>query len=828
MIKIKGNPYSIDQPAEALFYGRQEQVDKLVANLTTPTAGSFALIGGRRFGKTSLLRAIERQLWAAFVCPTDEAYRVIPVYINLLGDEIESWSDFFPLVIDILADQIAEHCSDIVDDSWITVLPANSGRPVHRIFAKMLIKLCQSAARSGNPVRVLLLLDETEEILDKAWRTELFNKLRWLIYEEPSTRNYLKIILAGSSNFYNDTRQSSSPLWGAVTFEFLMAFSEQETRRLIQEPCDSQVPELIERDIVQYSGGHPYIVQYLMHHLWQDGLPEIPPRRVAELSERFMREQWPHFNRWSKSIGAMGCQAYSILLSRAEWTKEGAIRQAIGGPTPELVPALTALCYHGWAIHDAEWRYLAVGELFRDWFTRNVGLGLMRDTVQEHRGENFMDTISILFLAADPTNASRLRLGEEFREIDEQLTLAKQRDHFNLALPQLSLRPKDIARALLNVQPQIVHFSGHGTAEGALCFENEIGQTHLVQPDALAALFEQFADQVNCVLLNACYSEIQAKEIAEYVEFVIGMNQAIGDKAAIAFAIGFYQALGAGRSIEEAYKLGCVQIRLQGIPEHLTPVLVKKGQAKPLPQEATELQSTVERRQPLNGVAISLKFNEEGLAIEDEQEIKAALVEALFATENQAQVTFDVELEPLEVVKACINSIESEDASPENRIIKVNLLRQARALEAKHKAATLALSLLLLPPLRHHFVSVDELIECLNGLARLSFDFQCDQSTSSLSLDIYRKDDPKLNTVIWIDETEQEESKTHSGWKNIFAVLRIGCDLLDLPINIRFRKAIPAIVLMIAFEAIRTGQDVHNLIDLSKVLDLYSWSVGLH
>lgn len=50
------------------------------------------------------------------------------------------------------------------------------------------------------------------------------------------------------------------------------------------------------------------------------------------------------------------------------------------------------------------------------------------------------------------------------------------------------------------------------------------------------------------------------------------MNQAIGDDAAISFAIGFYQALGAGRSIEDAYKLGCVQIRLQGIPEHLTPV----------------------------------------------------------------------------------------------------------------------------------------------------------------------------------------------------------------------------------------------------------------
>lgn len=185
--------------------------------------------------------------------------------------------------------------------------------------------------------------------------------------------------------------------------------------------------------------------------------------------------------------------------------------------------------------------------------------------------------ISVLFLAADPTDATRLRLGEEFREIDEQLKIAKHRDHFKLELPQLSLRPKDISGALLNAQPQIVHFSGHGTAEGALCFENMTGESHLVHPDALAALFEQFADRVNCVLLNACYSEIQANAIGKHIDNVIGMNKAISDKAAIAFAIGFYQALGAGRTIEEAYKLGCVQIRLQNIPEHLTPVLIRRG-----------------------------------------------------------------------------------------------------------------------------------------------------------------------------------------------------------------------------------------------------------
>lgn len=129
---------------------------------------------------------------------------------------------------------------------------------------------------------------------------------------------------------------------------------------------------------------------------------------------------------------------------------------------------------------------------------------------------------------------------------------------------------------MLDLEPQIVHFSGHGESTGALQFENQIGQTHFVQPDALAALFEPFASQINCVLLNACYSDIQAKAVAEHIEYVIGMNQAVGDEAAIAFSVGFYQALGAGRTIEDAYKLGCVQIRLWNIPEHLTPMLIKK------------------------------------------------------------------------------------------------------------------------------------------------------------------------------------------------------------------------------------------------------------
>ncbi|BAY32115.1 hypothetical protein NIES2107_40010 [Nostoc carneum NIES-2107] len=97
----------------------------------------------------------------------------------------------------------------------------------------------------------------------------------------------------------------------------------------------------------------------------------------------------------------------------------------------------------------------------------------------------------------------------------------------------------------------------------------------------MAALFKEVSEQIHCVVLNACYSEAQAKAIANHIPFVIGMNQAIGDKAAIAFAVGFYKALGANYSVEKAYRFGCVEIQLQDIPENLTPVLLckKKSQA---------------------------------------------------------------------------------------------------------------------------------------------------------------------------------------------------------------------------------------------------------
>ncbi len=186
---------------------------------------------------------------------------------------------------------------------------------------------------------------------------------------------------------------------------------------------------------------------------------------------------------------------------------------------------------------------------------------------------------TILFLAANPKNSTPLDLTHEVKEIDAGLQRSLHRSQFQLE-QVWAVSPGDVQRAMLDHKPQIVHFSGHGMGENGLVLENVIGQAQLVQSRALAGLFKLFADTVECVVLNACYSEVQAIAIAQCIPYVIGMNQAVGDRAASLFAVGFYDALGAGESIEFAYKMGCNRIALEGIAEDFIPVIKRTTDAR--------------------------------------------------------------------------------------------------------------------------------------------------------------------------------------------------------------------------------------------------------
>lgn len=181
----------------------------------------------------------------------------------------------------------------------------------------------------------------------------------------------------------------------------------------------------------------------------------------------------------------------------------------------------------------------------------------------------------ILVLSANPKNTDRLRLDQEFREIEEALNRSKYRDQFEI-LSKWAVRPRDMSRAILDYEPNIIHFSGHGIGDNGILLEDDGGQAKLVDSDTLAKLFKLFSQSLECVVLNACYSDSQANIICQHIDYVIGMNAAIQDRSAIEFAVGFYDGLGKGKDYDFAYNLGCHYISMDGIQQADVPQLRKK------------------------------------------------------------------------------------------------------------------------------------------------------------------------------------------------------------------------------------------------------------
>ena len=104
--------------------------------------------------------------------------------------------------------------------------------------------------------------------------------------------------------------------------------------------------------------------------------------------------------------------------------------------------------------------------------------------------------------------------------------------------------------------------------------EDDSGKSHPVSGQALNHLFSTLNDNIKCVVLNACYSEQQARAIAQNIDYVIGMSDAIEDSSAVNFTAAFYQALAYGRDLKTAFNLGCGQIEMGNSGEQEIPLLI--------------------------------------------------------------------------------------------------------------------------------------------------------------------------------------------------------------------------------------------------------------
>lgn len=175
------------------------------------------------------------------------------------------------------------------------------------------------------------------------------------------------------------------------------------------------------------------------------------------------------------------------------------------------------------------------------------------------------EKIRILFLSANPWTTSRILVDEEAREIFERIQEGRYRDRFEL-YKHAATRPIDLQRLLLLFRPHIVHFSGHGNKRQRLILGGPPGRGKTVDRQGLVELLALYSSHLRLVLLNACFTKIQARLISEVIDYAVGTGRGIGDKAGIAFAGAFYRALGFGKSIKEAFESAKAELALTRMP----------------------------------------------------------------------------------------------------------------------------------------------------------------------------------------------------------------------------------------------------------------------
>ncbi|MBS5936802.1 CHAT domain-containing protein [Clostridium sp.] len=191
--------------------------------------------------------------------------------------------------------------------------------------------------------------------------------------------------------------------------------------------------------------------------------------------------------------------------------------------------------------------------------------------------QSIPENIKVLFMASNPIGTSQLQLGEEARAINEMIRKSEHRDSIKFE-SRWAARPLDILQSINELNPDIVHFSGHGCETGDLVLQNADGTIKLVKKEAIVQTIMTSSDKIRLVFFNTCFSYEQAMAVVEHVEAAIGMNNSIGDEAACIFAAQFYSAIGFGLSLEKAFNQGKAALMLEGIAEESTPELyIKDG-----------------------------------------------------------------------------------------------------------------------------------------------------------------------------------------------------------------------------------------------------------
>lgn len=181
----------------------------------------------------------------------------------------------------------------------------------------------------------------------------------------------------------------------------------------------------------------------------------------------------------------------------------------------------------------------------------------------------------ILFLAAHPEGTTRVALDEECAATERELRMTPGCDDLEFRA-RWAVTVDDVMRALNELRPAIVHFSGHGNAAG-IVLQDPDRNAHPVTGDVLAGMITATSASVRVAVLNACFTDGHAQRLGERIGCAIGMSGTISDEAARQYSIAFYRALGYRCSVYAAFRQAQETLLGLGLDKQAAPRCVTRA-----------------------------------------------------------------------------------------------------------------------------------------------------------------------------------------------------------------------------------------------------------
>jgi hypothetical protein len=384
---MPANPFSyMNAVKPAQFIGRKEELDTILDGITD-NADSFAVTGGKHFGKTSLIHKIKHELEISN--NRENRHLFLPIIVDFRRG-FDSKNELYAHMLAELREALQPLTSrmgldgyavvSLLEESKFATHGANS-TVSYAQFEEALEDLINTLESTQQKPHIVILFDEVDLLIGYDWAGNCFDQFNALLGND-TFRDQVKMVLCGTS-FSNAPSMRGSPLVTVLRKVYLRPFAYSDIEKLAEALPNQPTTMLIDQ-VWDLSGGHPHLAQYLLHHLWREMNKNGQPG-INRIVKQYPLSYGDIFRAWKSSIGATGRVVYEFLAENDCLLDEEQIRQFAktrlhSAKRQDIEDSLMFLCAHGIAIYaddsDSN-QYQVRGRMFQSWFMEN------RDPLQD-------------------------------------------------------------------------------------------------------------------------------------------------------------------------------------------------------------------------------------------------------------------------------------------------------------------------------------------------------------------------------------------------------------------------------------------------------------